>query len=440
MSPSRRQFLKTSVNAAIGATALGAIGAPAIWSQTGVGGIPKRLIIIYLRGGSDPLNVIVPYGDDDYYSYRPTIAIPRPGATDLPDGVRPVLPLNRLFGLHPAMEPLHELYQQGMLAPIISVGSPHETRSHFDAQDFMERAAPGVRSIEEGWLNRYLTQTEKPSDHFLRAFSPQPLLPRSLRGRYSVLAAPGAGSGEALGAFEKLYRPKDVPTPPLVVDEEKKSKKKQEPTKPPVTRDQMNPMIHNAGVNTVEKLRHLNKILAQRDQTIRYPNGPLGRQLADIATVIKAGEPLEISAIDYGGWDHHSYENNQLSRMLAHLSESIAMFVRDLGPEKMKKTMIVTMTEFGRTVKENGSQGSDHGHGGFMLAVGGMIAGGKIYGKWSGLGPRSLYRDRDLPVHTDFRDVFAEVLGGLYEFDAKEKRFFPDYDKLGKPLGLFAKG
>ena len=455
MTSSRRDFLKSTVSAALGASALSSFPGPYLWAQdkTRVHYDGRSLVVIYLRGGADPLNTIIPFADRDYYAIRPTIAIPHPASKNLAEGQKTCIPITKKFGLHPALAPLAELYQQGKMAIVLNTGSTHPTRSHFDAQDFMEWAAPGIKSIQEGWLNRYLQATRTPDDSFLRAFCPQPLLPRSLRGEYAVLAAPGPGSGFALDSFEGLYPPCDEhealerrrrEEEKSATGDDGKGKKEDDDAPdplPPITEEELNPRLRNAGARTVEKLRHLNRILGHdpRQRLRGYPRGRLPAQLADIAAVIKAGEPLEISAVDYGGWDHHSYQAGQMDRMLQHLAQSIAAFARDLGDERMKRVTVLTMTEFGRTVRENGSQGTDHGHGGFMLAVGGPIHGGQIYGKWTGLGTRALYEGRDLPVWVDFRDVFAETLAGLFRFDVRERPdFFPAYEKpLSKPLKLF---
>lgn len=464
MATTRRAFLKRTACGVIGATAL---PGPFVWAHSKTDAEPTRrptLVIVYLRGGADPLNMLVPYRDRDYYAIRPTIAIAAPGAKDLEEGQRPCIPITRDFGLHPAMESLKPLWDRRLLAPILNVGSTHPTRSHFDAQDFMEWAAPGIKSIQEGWLNRYLQRTATRNDHFLRAFSPQPLLPRALRGEYSVLAAPGPGSDLALDAFADLYEcehgeharevedPKEEGAQVTKDDAEKdptplkkKPKKGEAPASPPVTEENLDRRLIDAGANTVQKLRHLNDILrgAKPDRS-KYPQGVLGQQFADIAAVIKAEQPVEIAAVDFGGWDHHSYQggsSGQQANMLRLLSDCVARFVDDLGTTRMESVMILTMTEFGRTAAENGTRGSDHGHGGCMLAVGGRLAGGQVYGKWTGLHPSRLYVNRDLPVYTDFRDVFAETLAGLYQFDWRAADFFPGFtNPANKPLGLFAAG
>jgi len=450
MTPNRRDFLKTSAVGVLGASAFPSPFVHAL-SKSADAADTRTLVVIYLRGGCDSLNVVVPYHDENYYAIRPTIGIAAPGTTDLPEGERAALPLTRGFGLHPAMQSLMPLWEQKLFAPIINVGSTHPTRSHFDAQDFMEWAAPGIKSIQEGWLNRYLQRTSTPNDHFLRGFSPQPLLPRALRGDYAVLAAPGPGSEVAIDTFAELYECEGkrggTTVDPATTEEPqtaargRRGKKEEIPERPPVTEEDLTGRLIDAGANTVTKLRHLNGILRGNEAAKkRYPRGGLGSQLADIAAVIKAGQPIEVAAVDYGGWDHHSYQGGSAgtqARMLKTLSDGIAAFVKDLGPARMKNVLVLTMTEFGRTAAENGNAGSDHGHGGFMLAVGGRVAGGRIHGKWTGLHPSKLNMRRDMPVHTDFRDVFAEALAGLYRFDWKSDDFFPGFDRPARqPLGF----
>jgi uncharacterized protein (DUF1501 family) len=427
----------------MGAAALGLNGqalAQALREQ----GHPPTLVTIYLRGGADPLNAIVPAGDPDYFKVRPTIAIP--ARSDNPENPA-VLPLTNLFGLHPAMKPLQKLYDDKRMAAIMSTGSTHPTRSHFDAQDFMERAAPGIKSVTEGWLNRYLTATRSNADRTLRAISLQPTLPRSLRGEYPVLAVPVGGADKAMNAFERMYscdgdaeaRQKnglpDASDAPAADDTPRVSGGA---AVAPVEKaeDDLNEIITEAGEDSIEKLRHL-KGIVKGGKPASYPDSRLARQLADIAKVIKAGEGLEVAAIDYGGWDHHAYQGgNQgtMANMLTTLSEAIRAFHDDLGSH-MDKTLVLVMSEFGRTVKENGNNGTDHGRGGFMMAVGGMVRGGNLYGKYTGLNRQQLVAGRDLPVHVDFRVVFAEALYALFGFHTDKTDFFPEYKAEDKPVG-----
>lgn len=441
--PTRRQFMKRSGAVALGAAGLGALDPRELLAANTPGaGEPPTLVVLYLRGGADPINAIVPFADPLYKEVRPTLAVPTPGEVSEPD--RCVIPVDDYFGFHPAMRPLAELYEAGTMIPILNAGSTHPTRSHFDAQDFMERAAPGIKSITEGWLNRYLEMTKTDDDRDLRALSLQPTLPRSLRGQYSVLAVPDYGADEAMRAFERLYG----------CDSNKEAIAKNEgapaagpsttPATAPTQGDLARQRITETGREGIAKLQHLNGVLRRAGDTrAKYPDSYLGRQFRDLAKVIKAGEGLEIAAIDYNGWDHHAYQggfDGTHADMLANISGSIRAFSDDLGPTRMGKTLVLCMSEFGRTVRENGNNGTDHGHGGFMFAVGGMVNGGKFYGGWTGMARADLYQGRDLPVspNADFRNVFAESLQALFGFRTDRHDFFPGYQANKKALGFLS--
>ena len=440
MGTTRRQFMKQTGALAIGAAGLG-LSPNLAFGEPGSGGRGKpTLVVLYLRGGSDTLSALIPYGDQTYYNIRPTIAVPAPGTApgSAPGsaGVAPgqtVIPLSRHFGFHPAMRGLARLYKKKLMAPIINAGSTHPTRSHFDAQDFMERAAPGIKSVTEGWLNRYLTETRTGDDSALRAVSFQPVLPRSMRGAYPALAVPDGEAQQAAKVFTDMYS----------CDDAKATAEKQahsEATTQPNPETARHQRIVDAGAQGIARLDQLNTVLsnAQLNPAVAYPETNLGSQFRDIAKLIKADAGLEVAAVDYNGWDHHAMRgasSGVFGRMMGNVSDTLEAFVNDLGPA-IDRTVVLTMSEFGRTARENGNSGSDHGHGGYMLAIGGRVNGGKVYGKWTGLGSRSLYEGRDLPVYTDFRDVFAEVLAGLYGFVADEHQFFPEYDANDKPMGL----
>lgn len=378
------------------------------------------IIAVYLRGGADPLGTIVPYGDKRLGQVRSTLLVPEPDS----GSENALLPLDGNFGLNPNMKEMYALYQKGMFAPIVCVGSPHGTRSHFDAQDFMERGAPGMPNVTTGWLNRFLTETRTPKDANLRAFSLQPLLPRSLRGEYPVLARPETRADQAMRVYYELYGGgMEKPAP--------RSEAFGQKTKA---------FIQEFGTRTIEQLAELNAVLDQMPApTVKYPESGYGRQLRDVAKVIKAERGLEVTALDIGGWDHHINEgpvDGELGRKLADVSASIGAFVEDLGPQRMENVLILVMSEFGRTVHENGTKGTDHGHGGFMFAVGGKVNGKKVYGKWNGLEDSALYQQRDLPVNDDFRTVFAEALQKMFKYDALKQGLFPEYVAQAEPLGL----
>lgn len=447
MSPTRREFLAGG-GAFMGAAALG-LNTRALAEALRDQGHPPTLVVVYLRGGADPLNAIVPAGDPDYFKVRPTIAVP--ARSDDPDNPA-VIPITNLYGLHPSLKPLHDLYKNKRMAAIMKTGSTHPTRSHFDAQDFMERAAPGIKSVTEGWLNRYLSATASGSDRALRAVSLQPTLPRSLRGSYPVLAVPTGDADRAMDAFERLYSCDDNAEAMRKNkggagggDEEKQQRapdggprlsEAPEGSGEPSAEDELNTTIAEAGEDSIEKLRHLKGVIAG-GRDANYPDTRLGRQLSDIAKIIKAGEGLEVAAVDYNGWDHHAYQGGStgtMANMLSTLARALRSFHDDMGAH-MDKTLVLVMSEFGRTVYENGNNGSDHGHGGFMLALGGMVKGGSVYGKWTGLDRRALHHGRDLPVHIDFRAVFAEALSSLYGFRTDDTGFFPEYKANDRPVG-----
>ncbi|MEM9021869.1 MAG: DUF1501 domain-containing protein [Planctomycetota bacterium] len=448
MSPTRRQFLAGS-SAFMGAAALG-LSPRALAQALRENGTPPTLVCVYLRGGCDPINTIVPAGDPEYYNIRPTIGIP--ARSDDPENPA-VLPVSNMFGFHPAMSALKGLYDEKKLAVMLNTGSTHPTRSHFDAQDFMERAAPGVKSVTEGWLNRYLQMTSSDNDRMLRAVAMQPVLPRALRGDYPVLAVPTGGADRAMRAFERLYscddnnqtqlrqgqnEPAPQPEPAPAGDGPRLSAGPAVAPEPPKPEEHLEDHLIRSGAESIEKLRHLQGVVRGARGGGNYPDGHLSRQLQMIAKVIKAGEGLEVAQVDYNGWDHHAYQGGSQgtqANMLQNLSDSLKAFHDDLGPD-MDKTLVLVMTEFGRTVRENGTNGTDHGHGGFMLALGGMVKGGNLYGEWRGLERGSLYQGRDLPVSVDFRLVFAETLYALFGFHADQTDFFPEYKANDRPVGF----
>ena len=414
----RRAFLKT--------TGLGALAAslpfPAMHTPSRRG--KPVLVIVYLRGGQDTLNTLVPWNDDRYYELRPTIAIPR-------EGEGAALRLDDRFGLHPALAALAPWYEKKKLAPIVCVGSPHTTRSHFDAQDFMEYAAPGLRTVRAGWLDRYLMQTRGQDDGALRAVAMQGLLPKALRGDYPVLAVPDTTRrGGGLDTIESLY------TEGMAEDVQGETTPR--PGQRRSRHERPDPVLA-AGRTTITALRRLEEVMKQAPPPAtdaRYPDGGLGGRLQRIARLIRADAEVEVACADYNGWDHHANEGGTegtLARMLQHLGDSLSAFATDLGPD-LDRTLILTMTEFGRTCRENGNAGTDHGHGGLMLALGGGVRGGRVAGTWDGLADKQLYQERDLAVTTDFRDVMAEVLSRHLGFRVPGD-FFPGY-KPGRGVGL----
>src|SRR2546426_6884313 len=348
----------------------------------------KTLIAIFQRGAVDGLNMVVPYGEHSYYDMRPSIAIPKPDG-----GAESALNLDGFFGLHPSLAPFKSLWDSKRLAIVHASGSPDNTRSHFDAQDYMESATPGVKSTQDGWLNRYLQSKTDSQKSLFRAVSLTQNMPRVMQGKAPALAISnladfsiraGQSSAAVQGGFEAIY-------------------------------DQtVNDALHGTGKETFEAINYLKQVNPAQykpENGANYPQTPFGNSLRQIAQLIKAGVGLEVAFTDIGGWDTHVNEGNQqgqLSNLLRQFSQAIAALYTDLGP-RMDDVVILTMSEFGRTVKENGNRGTDHGHANAMFIVGNSVRGGKVYGDWPGLKSEQLYEGRDLALTTDFRDVFGEI-------------------------------
>ena len=389
MSTTRRIFLRNGALALAGTAALPAFLTRAVLAATTEAKAQgKRLVVIFQRGAADGLNIVVPYGEPNYYAMRPTIAIPQAKALDL-DG---------FFGLHPAMASLLPLYRQGHLAIIPATGSPDGTRSHFDAQDFMESGTPGRKSTPDGWLNRALRAEDlrrrDPHTAF-RAVALGSDVPRTLAGKIPALAISnvqdfavggrGPKPAVASAAFESMY------------DQSSDS------------------LLHSAGDSTFEAI----KMLRATDPAhyapapgSAYPTSPFARNLQQIAQLLKADLGVEAAFTDIGGWDTHQNQGNvdgQLANRLRDFSDSIAAFWRDMGQDAENITL-VTMSEFGRTAHQNGTGGTDHGHANTMFVLGGSVKGGKIYGKWPGLANEQLNEGRDLAITTDYRRVLGEVV------------------------------
>ena len=341
----------------------------------------RVLVALFQRGAADGLNMVVPYGDPDYYRIRSTIAIPRPGA------VGGAVDLNGFFGLHPALSPLRPLYQAGEVAVIHAVGSPDNSRSHFDAQDFMETAAPGIKNVRDGWLNR--AAGDVPGTSVLEAVSVSNRIPRSLSGPETATAV-------------RVVTDFDIRARNWRDEAERELTSMYGGTSWPASR---------TGRETLDAVRVLRSVVGtvgQPQNGATYPAGSAGLALQQAAQLIRAGVGLRIAFVDVPGWDHHSNETAQLQTELTNLASALAAFHRDLGP-RMADVLVMTMTEFGRTAGQNGSNGTDHGHASTMFVMGGTVRGGRVYGRWPGLSAQNLYQGRDLDITTDFREVFAEA-------------------------------
>jgi len=413
MKVDRRFFLKSSGLAMLGLGFAPGFLSRAVAARTAAN--KKILLAIFQRGGADGLSMVPPVGDPEYYALRPTLAIARPGAGD-----GAALKLDDTFGLHPALSSLTPFYEAGALAIIHAVGSPKPTRSHFDAQDFMEGGIPGALA-PDGWLNRALQAEAARNSSAFRAVALQSNLPRSLFGSAPAVAMgsvaefklrTGRLSEAGTRSFEALYA------------------------------SAVDVALRNTGNETFEALRLLEKSKLDgmpEEHGANYPNSPLGRRLKDVARLIRADIGLEVAATDCGGWDTHVGQGaaqGQFAERLKELGDSLAAFAVDLG-DRMADVCVVTMTEFGRTVRENGNRGTDHGTASVMMVLGGGVRGRRVIGQWRGLREPNLFEGRDLAMATDFRAVLSEVLGSHLGI-SRLGPVFPDFDGAKAPLRLFS--
>jgi uncharacterized protein (DUF1501 family) len=400
----RRAFLKN------GSLALVTLGfAPAFISRTvqAARARQKVLVAIFQRGAVDGLNMVVPFGERAYYDARPTIAIPAPGAKAADSAID----LDGFFGLHPRMAPLVPLFKDRSLAIVHACGSHDETRSHFDAQDYMESGTPGVKSTRDGWLNRYLHNREhEAAASPFRAVALAPQLPRTLQGSAPALAI------NALSQFG-IHAGRDSDMVSSTFESEYASA--------------ADALLHPAAseaFDAVKMLKQANPASYTPANGAEYPRSGFGDAMRQIAQLVKADLGLEVAFTELSGWDHHVNEGSttgQIATRLDDFAAALAAFARDLG-DGMADVVVVTMSEFGRAVQENGNRGTDHGHGNAMLVLGGPVQGGKIYGRWPGLQREQRWEGRDLAITTDFRDVFTEVV--TRHLGARDtSKIFPGY-------------
>jgi uncharacterized protein (DUF1501 family) len=381
----------------------------------------RTLICLFQRGAADALNVVVPFGEAAYYRMRPTLAIARPARAA---GASAAIDLDGFFGLHPSLAPLVPLWEQGLLAPVHAVGSPSATRSHFDAQDYMESGTPDVKSTHDGWLNRYLALrgtceagcTHEAAPSPFRAVAMTAQTPRIFEGAQPTVAMSSLddftarANGPAVERLEALYRTGRAD------------------------------VVHAAGSEMYEAMRILRSADPRRyapRHGAEYPRSAFGQRLKEIAQLIRADVGLEIAFADVGGWDTHVNQGaatGQLALRLGDFSRAIAALVTDLG-DRMADVVILTMSEFGRTARQNGTGGTDHGHASTLFVIGGAVKGGRVHGRWPGLEPEQLHEGRDLALTTDFRAVFSEVVAkhlGAVRLDA----LFPGYAGRGEWVGV----
>ncbi len=381
----RRFFLRNGALAVAGTAALPGFLVRSAMAETRA--TKQRLVVVFQRGAVDGLNVVVPYREKAYYTMRPGIAIPQLQVADL-DG---------FFGLHPALGALKPLYDAKQMAVVHAVGSPDATRSHFDAQDYMESGTPGVKSTTDGWLNRALADEDARCHAAHTAFRAMALgaeVPRTLAGPVPALAlnnvnnfsvgGRGPAPSAAASAFEAMYG------------------------------ESGDRILHPAGEETFDALKMLraaNVAQYQPAAGVSYPGSEFGTSMKQIAQLLKADLGVEAAFTDVSGWDTHQNQggvNGQLANRLRDFGDTIAAFWRDMG-DAAENVTLVTMSEFGRTAQENGTGGTDHGHANAMFVLGGRVKGGKVYGRWPGLEKEQLNEGRDLKLTTDYRAVVGEL-------------------------------
>jgi uncharacterized protein (DUF1501 family) len=398
----RRIFLRGSAMVMAGA------GSVPYWLGRAAAAAPgkrKTLVAIFQRGAADGLNVVVPFSEKRYYELRPTIGIPAPGSNN---GPQPAIDLDGRFALNPALQPLKELWDRRMLAVVEATGSPDASRSHFDAQDYMESGTPGMK--RDGWLNRALPPAG-PDASPLRAIAMGASLPRSLQGDQSAIAVNDVqqfhGDENTASILESMYA---------------------------CSPDKQLATAGKDAFAARKMILSLSKTPYTPSGNAQYGRaGELGRSLQQIARLIKADAGVEAAFAEIGGWDHHQNEPNQLGNVLRQFGGALQAFCTDMG-DRMEDIVLVTMSEFGRTAQENGNNGTDHGHGDLMFVLGGPVQGGKVYGKWPGLEKEQLYEGRDLAVTTDFRAVLSELVSG-HLGNRNLSEVFPNYQPTS-PMGL----
>ncbi len=379
----RRQLLRGGAAAAAGLT----MPARFLLRPAAAQGTRRVLVVIFQRGAVDALNMVVPYGERAYYEQRASIAVPPPGQ---PSGA---IDLDGQFALHPALGALQPLFARRELAVVHACGSPDSTRSHFDAQDYMETGVPGDKGVSDGWLNRYLQVTDPDATSVFRGVAITGSTPRSLAGPADALTlgnlgqlSLGTGQRGVLvrAALAGMYGGRDD-LPAVLVGE---------------------------ALRAVDLARRLDPNAYVPAHGAVYPTGEFGTQLREIAQTIKADVGLEVAFADVTGWDTHAQQGGSegtLATLLSDFAGSIAALHTDLG-ERFADVCVLTMSEFGRTLHENGSGGTDHGHGTAMFVLGGTVRGGAVYGQWPGLAEDALFEGRDLAVTTDFRTLLAEIV------------------------------
>jgi uncharacterized protein (DUF1501 family) len=395
---SRRIFLKDSALAIFGVGAIPSWLSRSVYAGDASTKRRKKILVaIFQRGAVDGLNVVVPFGEPRYYQLRPSIAIAKPDSTP-----NSAVDLDGFFGLHPSLSSLKPMFDAQHLAIVDAVGSPDPTRSHFDAQDYMESGTPGLKATTDGWMNRALLKPVGAVSP-LRAVSLGSGLSRTLRGTNDAIAVNNLSDFQvrdqrSAATFESMYD------------------------------HSLDAVLHGTGRETFSAVKIIQSIQKQSYAPANgatYPGGRFGQSLQQIARLIKADVGMEVAFAEIGGWDTHVNEARQLGNNLSEFGQALAALYQDLG-DRMEDVAVVTMSEFGRTARENGDRGTDHGHANVMFVMGGGVRGGKVYGEWPGLSDEQLYEGRDLNLTTDFRDVLGELVA-KHMGNPNLKAVFPGY-------------
>lgn len=366
------------------------------------------LVVVFLRGAADVLNMIVPHGEQAYYDHRPTLAVPRPDDRSAPASAR-VIDLDGFFGLHPALGSLTDSWRAGHLGVIHACGAPDDSRSHFRAMELMERGVEDERGPASGWIGRHLATLDTANPSPLRALGIGRSVPLSLRGSVPTSALRSIADfhlgGDLRSASMMQSLLSEIYAGPSEVDE-----------------------LGRETLQIVRTLEQLDPAAYVADGGSHYPTSDFGVALRQVAMLIKAQVGLEVAAIDLGGWDTHFAQGaaeGLMANLLQDLGDGLAAFHRDMQ-RSWDRVSVVVMSEFGRRVTENASLGTDHGHGSAMLVMGGGVRGGMVHGSWPGLRVEYLFGPGDLAVTTDYRDVLTELIQVRLR-NPNAKQIFPGF-------------
>jgi uncharacterized protein (DUF1501 family) len=372
------------------------------------------MVCIFLRGGIDGLNAVIPHGDAAYYRLRPTLAIAEPDPGKDSSGIQ----LDGFFGLHPSLRALKDIWDDRGLAVVHATGSPDPTRSHFDAMDYMERGTPGEKQLASGWLARHLGIAANQNGSPFRAVGFGTLLPSSLRGYVPAIALRSITDFHLSGNSQGM----EVQQFQNAISEMYAG----------------DPVLGPRADSTFGTVDLLERVVAGNYQPaggVKYPESSFGQSLKQVAQLIKAEIGLEVATIDHGGWDTHVNQGalqGEMPDLLSDLAAALSAFYLDLG-DMMKRVTVVAMSEFGRRAKENGGGGTDHGYGNMMFTMGKSINGGKVYGRWPGLSDEALVDAGDLAITTDYRSVLGELVSRHLLNPALDQVFpnFTSFQELG---------